>query len=107
MHLDPRLTALRFTTGARAKAWCLLIHAEASLSLSRCASFHRLKPQYYEPLLNFAFKSNLRRYAEAGVIAFNDHMVENVKPEMRALNLALSLGVGAFAAAECAKSFKK
>jgi len=41
------------------------------------------------------------------VIACNDHMVENVKPEMRALNLALSLGLGAFAAAECAKSFTK
>ena len=28
-------TLLSRVTGARAKAWCLLIHAEASLSLSR------------------------------------------------------------------------
>ena len=31
----PRAKRAGLHTGARAKAWCLLIHAEASLSLSR------------------------------------------------------------------------
>jgi hypothetical protein len=42
-HLElfcPPCNPLQSVTGARAKAWCLLIHAEASLSLSLSLSLH-------------------------------------------------------------------
>ena len=37
---QPRVKVRWMTTGARAKAWCLLIYAEASLSLSLSLSLY-------------------------------------------------------------------
>ena len=34
-------------------------------------------------------------------------LLSDVKPEMRVMSLGLALGVGAYAAVECAKSFNK
>jgi len=61
--VEPRVES----TGGRAKAWCLRFQSEASLSLSisprvERARLQRLKLKCHEPLLDFAFKYNLRRY---------------------------------------------